>query len=241
MNHRLRTVAAGTVVSVFAVFALAGPADAHVEATATDATRGGYAVVSFQVPNEQADASTTQVEIQLPTDTPFASASTQPVPGWTVTSTMTKLATPITTDDGQVTEAVSTLTWTAGKGAAIGPGQFQLFPVDLGPLPDAAGVTFKAIQTYSNGDVVKWIETPAPGSTQEPEHPAPVLALAAASSTDGTDHPAAPTVSASPVADSSAPPADTGTATTLSVIALVLAALALAGVGFGLVRGRRSS
>ena len=36
-------------------------------------------------------------------------------------------------------------------------------------------MVFKALQTYSDGNVVRWIEEPVDGG-EEPEHPAPVLA-----------------------------------------------------------------
>jgi hypothetical protein len=41
-------------------------------------------------------------------------------------------------------------------------------------------MTFKALQTYSNGERVSWIDLPAAGSSDEPEHPAPTLKLAPA-------------------------------------------------------------
>ena len=118
--------------------------------------------------------------MSFPTDHPVASVSVQPVPGWTVKVDTTKLATPITTDDGPVTEAVSAVTWT-GK---LDPGQFQQFPVSMGPLPtDTDALVFKAVQTYSNGDVVRWIDPTTPGGP-EPEHPAPTLTLTAAEAGD---------------------------------------------------------
>ncbi len=41
---------------------------------------------------------------------------------------------------------------------------FEDFTVSLGPLPtNTDRLVFKAIQTYSNGDVVRWIDTPTPG------------------------------------------------------------------------------
>ena len=45
-------------------------------------------------------------------------------------------------------------------------------------LPDADTVSFPATQTYSDGSVVKWDQPPLPGGG-EPEHPAPMLTLAA--------------------------------------------------------------
>ena len=56
------------------------------------------------------------------------------------------------------------------------------------PLPDGvAQLAFKAIQTYSNGDIVRWIDLPQAGQPA-PEHPAPVLALTPASAAPATAH-----------------------------------------------------
>ena len=82
--------------------------------------------------------------------------SFEPVPGWKVKVKRSKLAKPITTDEGdKLTEQVSEVTWSGGK---VAPGEFQDFPVSL-QMPDKAGttLTFKAIQTYDNGKVVRWI------------------------------------------------------------------------------------
>ncbi len=178
-----RTAAAATLLLTVAgavVVLTALPASAHVTISGTG-TQGGFSTFAFKVPNEEAGADTIQVEVQLPTDHPLASVSVQPVPGWTATVQKTKLATPIETDDGEVTEAVSTITWTGGQ---IKPGEFQQFPVSAGPLPDVDSLEFKAVQTYSNGDVVRWIDA-TPASGEEPEHPAPTLQLTAASGARG--------------------------------------------------------
>ncbi len=167
---RKTIAAAGLVLATILIAAL--PASAHVTVSGSG-TQGGYSTFAFKVPNEEDAANTVQLEVQFPTDHPLVSVSVQPVPGWTARVEKTKLATPVQTDDGEVTEAVSTITWTGGE---IKPGEFQQFPVSAGPLPDVDSLEFKAIQTYSNGDVVRWIdETPASG--EEPEHPAPTLAL----------------------------------------------------------------
>ena len=80
-----------------------------------------------------------------------------------------------------VTEAVSKITWTATDGG-LEPGEFDLFTISAGPLPTKTGkLTFKAIQTYSDGTVVSWIEPTVKGAP-EPEHPAPILTLTKASS-----------------------------------------------------------
>ena len=63
---------------------------------------------------------------------------------------------PLQTDNGQVTEAVSEITWTGGT---IAPGQFDDFEVSVGPLPsDVDVLLFPAVQTYSDGTTVSWIQ-----------------------------------------------------------------------------------
>ena len=59
----------------------------------------------------------------------------------------------------------------------IGAHQFGEFTIDADSLPDSGTqVVFKAIQTYSNGDIVRWIE-PVPATGDVPEHPTPILQL----------------------------------------------------------------
>ena len=56
----------------------------------------------------------------------------------------------------------------------------------VGAGPTRPGqVAFKALQTYSNGDVVRWIDVQQPGQP-EPDHPAPVLTLTAAAPDGGS-------------------------------------------------------
>ena len=172
--------------------ALAGPAAAHVTVNPNTAAPGGYTKVTFRVPNEKDNADTTTLEVNLPADAPVASVSVKPVPGWTAVAVKSKLATPLKAHDTEITEAVSKITWTAQAGATIKPGQFQEFDVSLGPLPATGDkMIFKALQTYSDGDVVRWIDEPSTDGT-EPEHPAPVLKLAAAPATGAVAPAAAP-------------------------------------------------
>lgn len=171
----------------------AGPASAHVTVNPREATQGGYAKLAFRVPNERDNASTTKVEVNIPTETAIASVSVRPTPGWTAVVERSTLTTPLKVHGEDVAEAVSKITWTAAAGSAVKPGQFQEFEVSAGPLPEVDRIVFKALQTYSNNEVVRWIEEPAPGG-EEPEHPAPVLKLAKA----------APTASASPDAAANA-------------------------------------
>ncbi|MGW0942777.1 YcnI family copper-binding membrane protein [Streptomyces sp. NPDC002623] len=237
-------VAAAAAVAGSAVLALSAPAFAHVSVAAEGtAAKGGYAVVDFKVPNERDNASTTKLEVTFPTDHPLASALPEPINGWTIVVTKAKLAKPLTVHGKQISEAVSKITWTAtGKG--IEAGFFQKFPVSVGALPeDADELVFKAIQTYSNKEVVRWIEVQEDGA-EEPENPAPVLALTAATE-DGHHGTAAEAASdesedakaaaATTVAASDSDSSDT-TARVLGVVGIVVGA---AGVAYGVLAGRR--
>ncbi len=235
-----RTTAAATLVAALAAIGTlgAGQASAHVTVNGPGATQGGYAVLAFRVPTESDTASTTELKIQLPTDQPLASVAVQPHPGWSFTVTKTKLATPIASGDGNLTEAISVIDWKADSAAtAIKPGEFDQFLINVGPLPKAASMTFKAIQTYSDSKIVSWIEQAAPGSATEPNHPAPTLQLAAATSPASSASPAGPPATASVTAVSQQS-SSSGKATTgivLGGIGTLLGALALALV---LLRGR---
>jgi uncharacterized protein YcnI len=166
------------------------PASAHVTVNPNTATQGGYATLTFKVPTERDDANTTKVEVEFPEGQPVAGASYQPKAGWTVAVEKAPLTTPITTDDGQLTERVAKITWTADGDAVIKPGEFDTFPISVGPLPTADQMVFKALQTYSTGEIVRWIDEVAPGSTAEPEHPAPVLKLAPEGASTAAANPA---------------------------------------------------
>ncbi|MEV7022781.1 YcnI family protein [Kitasatospora sp. NPDC093558] len=190
-----RRIAAVLAVAATSVVVLAGPAFAHVTVNPGSASQGGYTAVDFRVPNESDSASTVKLEVNLPLDHPLASVRTLPMPGWTTTVEKSKLDKPLKVHGSDVNEAVSKITWTADAGTKIAPGQFQEFRVSLGPLPsDADSMVFKALQTYDNGDVVRWIDESKAGQP-EPAHPAPTLKLTKAAAGAGDDDDASATAS----------------------------------------------
>lgn len=161
------------LVSVFATSAFG-----HVEVSPSDAPQAAFTKLAFSVPNEQANAATNKVELNFPIDHPLLSVSVKPHVGWTYTVDKAQLPQTIQSEGTSVSEVVSKITWTASSAAtAIKPGEFDEFEVSAGPLPkDTTKLVFKVLQTYDNGDIVRWIDdTPAGGP--EPDHPAPVLAL----------------------------------------------------------------
>ncbi|MEW2266188.1 YcnI family protein [Streptomyces sp. NPDC047853] len=238
-------IAAAGAVSGIAVLALSAPAFGHVSVQPEGAAaKGGYATVNFKVPNERDNASTTKLEVNFPADHPLASVMPQPVPGWKAEVTKSKLDKPLESHGRQLTEVVSKVTWTA-EGKGVEPGYFQKFPVSLGALPeDADELVFKAIQTYSNKEVVRWIEVPQEGQ-EEPEAPAPVLKLSAAeddahgasgAKADDDTEAAAQNTAADTASDSGSGDSSDTTARVLGVVGIVVGA---AGVAYGVLAGRR--
>ena len=236
-RNRLRMLGSAAVAAV-AFVASAGAASAHVTVNPETATQGGFAKLTFRVPTETDTTSTTKVQVAFPTDQPLGFVSVKPHPGWTIAVTKSKLATPIKTDDGEVTEAVSSITWTSvSADSAIKPGEFDEFDVSAGPLPKAASIEFKTLQTYSDNEVVRWIE-PAKADGSEPEHPAPTLKLAPAAA-EGASANAAPaggavdaqssatTAGGSSAASQGAVNAALGLSAVALIVALVAGALAV--------------
>lgn len=178
MSDKISRAVLTAAVTGTAVLLLAAPAAAHITAHSDDPVRGASdAVVSFRTPNEEDHAATVKLVVFLPRRHPLLDVLVEPRPGWHATTRVSSLPSPVSTDDGDITTAVSRVTWTADRPAdGLQPGQADDFSLVVGQLPKDAAVTFRAIQTYSNGDVVKWIEAQAPGA-EEPEHPAPVLSL----------------------------------------------------------------
>jgi uncharacterized protein YcnI len=225
-----RARAAARVLLIFGgtgigVLALAGPAFAHVKVSPSTAQQGSTAELTFRVPNEESKGATVELQLQVPTAHPIAQFLVKPVPGWKISVTTVQLPKPVVTDDGSFTTAVSEVTWTGGT---IEPGQYQDFSVSADPLPSGLSqLVFKAIQTYSNGDVVRWIDLSQPGQP-EPEHPAPVLTLTATGAG-----------ATSPAAAAGAPSASGSDTTALALGAAGLAA-GLLGLGAGGAAWRRS-
>jgi uncharacterized protein YcnI len=221
IRRALVAVAVGAVV-----LAVAAPAGAHITVEPSQAPKGSDAVLAFTVPNELENANTVRVEITFPTDHPIADASVEPLAGWTATVQRTKAPKPIQTDNGDVTEMVQSVTWSGGE---IKPGEFQEFKVSVGLPSDADSLEFKAVQTYSNGQIVRWIED-SPPNGPEPDNPAPVLTLTGEEAT-GTTKPAAATKIDN----------EDSTARTIGIIGIVVGAIGLVVAGVALASRRRGT
>jgi periplasmic copper chaperone A len=213
-----------------AVLVLPAVAQAHVTVQPDSVPAGGFARLDVRVPNEQDDAATNKVEVRFPEG--FLFVSYEPVEGWTTAVKMKPLAEPIEEHGEEITEQVATVTFTADSpAAAIQPGQFRDFGLSVGMPADAGEgevLTFPAIQTYDNGEVVRWIGAP------DSEEPAAQVTLTAPEE----EHGAASEEEGSE--ESGSEDDDDGTPMALGIVALVLGAGGLLAGGSALARSRRS-
>ena len=160
-----------------AVLAAPAVAQAHVTLNPREVTAGSFTVMNVRVPNERDDTGTTKVDVRFPDG--FYSLLYKKVPGWKVKVYKEKLDQPVEREGGlKVTEQVSRIVWTGNpkKGGIVRPGQFEEFPVSTQVPEGEAGsfLTFKADQTYRDGERVRWTGAPevrAPRAAREAARP----------------------------------------------------------------------
>ena len=212
--------------ALLSAVAAAPAAEAHVTAQPPEQPAGAFTVVTFRAPNER-PVPTTKLAIQLPPE--LDSVRVQPVEGWTYKITRKKLPTPRELFGDKVTEYVSTIEWTGNR---IGVDEFHEFPVSM-KLPDKGNfgeyMTFPALQTYRNGEVVRWIQKPETPTASFDELDEPVPHIQLIKDQENAAQPAA-YVTPSQLDDEVSGPR------TLAIAAIVIGAVALLLTGVALRR-----
>ncbi len=215
-------------------------AQAHVSLHPNEVPVGSFATLGIRVPNETDNANTVKLAVQFPPG--FIDVSTEYMPGWSAEVKTTKLAKPVQTDGGEVTEGVEEIVWTGhGSEGKIPPGQFLSFPIST-EIPGKAGeeLTFKVLQYYDDGEVVRWIGPPSS------EEPAPQVDVTAEGGVlqdvagSETAPPSPATASSESAESSSSSGSGSDSASKgLGVAALIVGALGLLAGGAALVQSRR--
>jgi periplasmic copper chaperone A len=206
------------VVAVVAALVAVPAAVAHVTLNPNEWEAGGFARFAIRVPNEQENADTIEVTVRFPQS--IISASFQPMPGWRRTIEMEPLDQPIEEEGERITEHIATVTWTGGR---IRPGEFEEFGVSF-QVPETPGeeLAFPSLQTYSNGEVVRWTGPP------DSDTPAPIVTVLAPAEEEG--QPAATPQPPAAAPEEAAGEEDEGNG--LAVVALILGIAGLvAGLG----------
>jgi uncharacterized protein YcnI len=140
----------GLIVLVFLV--VVSRVSAHVTVQPKEAVVG-YTVSSVRVPNEK-DIATIQVRVLVPEGVDVHGV--MPVFGWTHTEKREEIKKDAMTGDSHGGEEVGPITEIVWSGGRINSGEFMEFPLSVQYEADAEKVTWKAYQTYANGEVVPW-------------------------------------------------------------------------------------
>jgi hypothetical protein len=121
------------------------------------------------------------------------------------------------------------------RGGRDPPGAFRDFGLSVQiPAKDGDTLTFKALQTYTGGEVVRWIG--AEGS----DNPAPIVTVAAAQEEEAASHNTTPAQTPAPAA-SSTDAAEEDSGDGLAIVALIVGLLGLLAGAAGLIVARRAT
>lgn len=237
---------AKTIAGLTAALALGGTtiAQAHISLHPNAIPAGAFVTLNVRVPGEEEGAYAYKIDMLLPPG--FTQVDTQNVPDWSVKEVVKKLATPIQTEAGPVSEEVSEIIW-SGDRTTLGRldnGTFTQFPLSIAMPDGGAGqsLAFKTLEYYSNGKVVRWIGPPSA------EFPAPTINVTPKGGVveEVAGGEAGPAPGQAPVGPGGTPlpqarvKSNAGASKGLAVTALVLGALGLlAGLG-GLLAARRA-
>lgn len=216
------------------MIAVAAPALAHVTIQPASVSAGATDVqLAFRCPNEMDNARTVELQVFFPSNLPLLTVDVLPISGWSEHITEVDLRKPVKTDDGLVSQVVSEVDWRAVRGGGITRGHYQDFEVLVGAVPSTPGqVVFKALQTYSNGKIVRWIQLSVPGEPA-PDTPAPILTLTKGGAAPGSAGATAPGGAGGNGGGGS------GDATTIAVVAVIVSIGALVAAIAALLRGRK--
>jgi uncharacterized protein YcnI len=236
---------ANRIAILLSAGALIAPASAqgHISLHPNTIPAGAFATLDVRVPGEQEGAYVEKVDVLFPAG--FTGVDYENVPGWTTKVIEAKLATPIRQDGETIDTEVSQIVWSwTGPLGKVENNQFIDFPLSLAIPESAAGkaLEFRTVQTYSNGQVVHWID---PSLTAE--HPSPRINVTArggmveeiagdeAGPAAGQTGPG----QSAPAPATAAVKASGGASEGLAVAALILGALGLVAGLAALARSRR--
>ncbi len=214
-----------------AVLLIPASAQAHISLHPNTIPAGAFATLDVRVPGEQEGAHVTKVAVLFPQG--FVGVDYENVPGWSTKVIESKLATPIKEDGETISTEVSEVVWTwTGPLGRVDNGQFVNFPLSLAIPGDATGkaLEFRTVQSYSNGQVVHWIDT-----SLTAEHPSPRINVTTKGGVieDVAGAEAGPEAGQTATAASEAPAqtvtnSSSGASKGLGIAALIIGALGLA-------------
>lgn len=122
----------------------AGIASAHVTVQPKEVPAGSYQVFTLRVPTEK-EVATTQVKVEVPAGVKLSRF--EPKPDWTYDL------------EKDAEGVIKSVTWKT-SGAGLSQTEFGQFNFQGKVADDAKELSWKAYQTYANGEVVEWTGAP---------------------------------------------------------------------------------
>jgi periplasmic copper chaperone A len=232
--------------TTIALLTYATSALAHISIHPNTVPAGAFATLDVRVPAEQQGAHVSKVDVLFPAG--FSDVDYEAVPGWSVNVIERKLATPLHSDGETIDSEIAQLVWTwTGPLGEVSDGQFIQLPLSVAIPSDATGnaLEFRTVQSYSDGQVVHWIDP-----SLDAEHPSPRINVTAKGGAieDVAGDEAGPVASQTKTARSGLPAGEStarvsssgGASKGLALAALIVGALALLTALFTLLSLQRS-
>ncbi|BEL02532.1 hypothetical protein Q0Z83_007230 [Actinoplanes sichuanensis] len=233
MRHLGLARRAGVITAVTAVGVLfaGGAAMADVTVNPATAPQGSGANLTFHVTND-GTSPIGEVALKIPADTPVAEVYPLSHPDWAPKITYQKLQQPLSTIHGgtPATEAAESITWIAVNGTTIAPGASADLSVAIGPMPTLSTMRFMVETKFADGKagpVMPATMTLTPSNGGIPVHHSGTGTTTATDDTTAED-----ALFAELVANATEGPS------WLSISGWIVAALALLGAGWTMLRGR---
>ncbi|MEH7252842.1 YcnI family protein [Neobacillus niacini] len=144
------------VLMIGALSLFAGAASAHVNIGPKETSQGAYEMFTVKVPSEKEDVKTTKIEVKIPEEVNITRF--EPKPGWTYET------------QKDASGKITSVTWTS-EGEGLSATEFGQFNMNGKVGEKATEIVWKAIQTYSDGSVVEWVEA------EEANYPASITVV----------------------------------------------------------------
>lgn len=198
----MKKITKGIAVLLFAgsILTFTTVAEAHVTVWPKQSTTGAWEKYTVRVPSEK-NVNTTKVRLEFPQGVQVESV--MPVPGWNYQFEKGKDGKPIA------------IVWTATSGG-IKPNEFMEFSFVAENPKNEGSIAWRAEQTYADGSVVNW--TGAPDS----DTPASVTTIKTSDQATSTD-----TTQTKPTTSNHTVAATSSSVSTLNILSIVMAGLAL--------------
>ena len=145
----------------------------HVTFERSEAQADSYYKAVLRVGHGCAGSPTLRIRVQIPNG--VIAVKPQPKPGWTLSTTIGKLAQPCKDQDSTITEGVREVSWSNGR---LLDAHYDEFVMRV-KLPNRPGemLYFPVVQECEKG-IHRWIEIPDPGkSADDYKDPAPGIRL----------------------------------------------------------------